>query len=125
MTQIEDAWIERPWMDVRRGDIVRPVGNQAAAARVIAAGPVMTWGVNDVQPLTPYERRDIQYNPGKYAGTYTSRWIELQPLAGGEPMRRQMFAALPVEIQLSVAEVRAIELLGGWGERLDADNLSS
>ncbi len=114
----ELIWVERTWVDVRTGDVVRPPGVDAVAT-VAVVGPVVAWGVNDVQPLNAYERRDIQYNPGRYAGSYAARKVVMAPLDSQPVVERQMRADAPVEIRMTRGEVAAIELLGGWGQRLD------
>lgn len=113
-------WFERTWMDVRAGDTVRPPGVEGADAMVTAIGPVVPWGVNDIQPLDAYQQRDIQYNPGRYAGTYAVRKATLQPhpIGDTQPITRDMKPDAPVEIEMTASEVRAIELLGGWQNRL-------
>lgn len=113
-------WVERTWVDVRQGDIVRPPGVEGADAKVTAIGPVVPWGVNDIQPLDAYQQRDIQYNPGRYAGTYAVRKATLKALAdqASAPMTRDMKPDAPVEIEMTASEVRAIELLGGWQNRV-------
>lgn len=113
-------WFERTWVDVRTGDTVRPPGIDGADAMVTAIGPVVAWGVNDIQPLDAYQQRDIQYNPGRYAGTYAVRKATLQPhpIGDAQPITRDMLPDAPVEIEMTASEVRAIELLGGWQNRV-------
>lgn len=112
-------WVERTWVDVRQGDIVRPPGIEGADAKVTAIGPVVAWGVNDIQPLDAYQQRDIQYNPGRYAGTYAVRKATLLPVSDDvHSMTRDMKPDAPVEIEMTASEVRDIELLGGWHNRV-------
>jgi hypothetical protein len=111
-------WVLRTWADVRAGDFVRPPGVEEATAEVLSIGPVLEWHVNDAQPLNDFQRRDIQYNPGRYAGAYSVRHVTMRGL-NTEPMTRDMRPEAPVEIHTTAAELRAIELLGGWSARLD------
>lgn len=117
----QPEWFERTWVDVRAGDTVRPPGVPLAVALVLLIGPVVAWGVDDIQPLDAYQQRDIQYNPGRYAGSYATRRVTMQPHPIGDSpaSTRDMKPDAPVEIELTPSEVRAIELLGGWRNRLD------
>jgi hypothetical protein len=112
-------WELRTWVDVRAGDFVRPPGVDAATAEVLSIGPVLEWHVNDAQPLDDFQRRDMQYNPGRYAGAYSVRHVTMRGV-NTEPMTRDMRPEAPVEIHVTATELRAIELLGGWAARLDA-----
>jgi hypothetical protein len=116
---ITDAprWELRTWADVRAGDFVRPPGVEAATAEVLSIGPVLEWHVDDAQPLDDFQRRDIQYNPGRYAGAYSVRHVTMRGL-NTDPMTRDMRPEAPVEIHTTAAELRAIELLGGWAARV-------
>lgn len=110
------TWVTRTWVDVREGDVIRPPGIDGAEAKVAAIGPVVAWGVNDLQPLDAYQQRDIQYNPAKYAGSYAVR----RATFGDPPITREMKPGAPVDIRVSLAEAKAIEALGGWAERVAA-----
>jgi hypothetical protein len=116
MTELP-RWVLRTWADVRAGDFVRPPAVEEATAEVLSIGPVLEWHVNDAQPLDDFQRRDIQYNPGKYAGAYSVRHVTMRGV-NTEPMTRDMRPEAPVEIHTTAAELRAIELLGGWAARV-------
>jgi hypothetical protein len=113
-------WELRTWVDVRTGDFVRPPGVEEAAAEILSIGPVLEWHVNDAQPLDDFQRRDMQYNPGRYAGVYSVRHVTMRPELTDARMTRDMRPEAPVEIHSTAAELRAIELFGGWAARLDA-----
>lgn len=92
----EWVWVKRLWRDVRQGDIIRPVGMPAHAARVEAI-----------------ERH-----------TRTVRRVTLLPgcddtTAVRDPFTRDV--SNPdgaIEIHLTRGEVAAIEALGGWSARM-------
>lgn len=107
------VWALRTWADVRAGDTVRRPGSSEHEARVVSIGPVNEWHVDD-RGLTPSQARNAQFRPGEYARVWRERSIELDPpvpAPGVDP-------ALAVEIRVTAAEMAAIELLGGWENRL-------
>lgn len=127
-------WILRTWVDVRRGDVVRMPGQKSTAAEVMEL-TTLNWHVNDRPPEQKegesdeaYAKRveafnrDVQYRPNEHAGEWTARPVTLRPLAAGDPAIRHRIPnvnpAAPVEIRLTRAEVDAIELLGGWAQRV-------
>jgi len=120
-------WVLRTWADVRRGDVVRMPGQEATAAEVMEL-TTLSWHVNDIPPegMTPEEAerfaRDVQYRPNEHAGEWTARSVTLRPLSADDPAARHRIPnvnpAAPVEIRLTQAEVDAIELLGGWAQRV-------
>lgn len=90
------VWVERTWRDVRQGDIIRPVGMPAHAARVEAI-----------------ERH-----------TRTVRRVTLFPGCDETTAVRDSFTrdvSNPdgaIEIHLTRGEIAAIEALGGWSARM-------
>ncbi len=117
------TWVTRTWADVREGDVIRPPGVEGADARVAAIGPIVAWGVDDLQPLDAYQQRDIQYNPSKYAGTYAVRRatfvrVDEHARTVDPPITREMKPDADVDIRVTLAELKAIEALGGWAERV-------
>lgn len=117
------TWVTRTWVDVREGDVIRPPGVEGADARVAAIGPVVAWGVDDLQPLDAYQQRDIQYNPAKYAGSYAVRRATFFSVGENAktvdpPITREMKPDAAVDIRVTAAELKAIEALGGWGNRV-------
>ena len=111
------VWTERTIIDVRQDDVIRPVGSsESQAARVTAIGPVCAWHVDHGAGS------DAQYRPNEHRSEWSSRRITLQPLADPDasPLAPEhgMRADFPVLIRTSVAELRAIEALGGWGHRI-------
>jgi hypothetical protein len=122
-----DMWVLRTWADVRRGDVVRMPGQEATAAEVMELA-TLGWHVNDIPPAnaTPEQAaafaRDVQYRPNEHAGEWTARPVTLRPLAADDPAIRHRIPNVnpgaPVEIRCTQAELDAIELLGGWSQRV-------
>lgn len=120
-------WVLRTWADVRRGDVVRMPGQEATAAEVMEL-VTLGWHVNDIPPenATPEQAerfaRDVQYRPNEHAGEWTARPVTLRPLAADDPATRHRIPNVnpgaPVEIRCTQVELDAIELLGGWSQRV-------
>jgi hypothetical protein len=111
------VWTERTIADVREDDVIRPVGApESQAARVMSIGPACAWHVNHGAGA------DAQYRPNEHRSEWSARRITLQPLADPDaaPLAPEhgMRIDFPVLIRTSVAELRAIEALGGWGNRI-------
>jgi hypothetical protein len=114
-------WILRTWADVRRGDTVRlPHYRQAttvikdryippAATKEEARAERGYWHVVPA----PKHWDDHAVRPGEC-------WVVFQ----GETEPRNMDPAKPVEIELTPAEVQAIEAIG-WENRLTLDEMST
>ena len=128
------VWVRRTWADVRRGDVVRMPGQEATAAEVMEL-ITLPWHVNDIPPAQlPYEpdhayaervkafNKDVQYRPNEHAGEWTARPVTLRPLAADDPATRHRIPnvnpAAPVEIRCTQVGLDAIELLGGWSQRV-------
>ena len=121
------AWVLRTWADVRRGDVVRMPGQEGTAAEVMEL-VTLEWHVNDIPPAnaTPEQAaafaRDVQYRPNHHAGEWTARPVTLRPLAADDPATRHRIPNVnpgaPVEIRCTQVELDAIELLGGWSQRV-------
>lgn len=129
-----DIWVLRTWADVRRGDVVRMPGQDATAAEVMEL-VTLGWHVNDRPPAQNqgepdhvYAERvkafnkDVQYRPNEHAGEWTARPVTLRPLAADDPAARHRIPNVnpgaPVEIRGTQVELDAIELLGGWSQRM-------
>jgi hypothetical protein len=127
-------WVLRTWADVRRGDVVRMPGQEATAAEVMEL-VTLGWHVNDRPPAQnqgepdhAYAERvkafngDVQYRPNEHAGEWTARPVTLRPLAADDPATRHRIPNVnpgaPVEIRCTQVELDAIELLGGWSQRV-------
>jgi hypothetical protein len=127
-------WVPRTWADVRVGDVVRMPGQEATAAEVMELA-TLGWHVNDIPPTQlPYEsdhdyakrvkafNKDVQYRPNEHAGEWTARPVTLRPLAADDPAARHRIPNVspgaPVEIRCTQVELDAIELLGGWSQRV-------
>jgi hypothetical protein len=128
------TWALRTWADVRRGDVVRMPGQDATAAEVMEL-VTLKWHVNDRPPAQnrgepdhAYAERvkafneDVQYRPNEHAGEWTARPVTLRPLAADDPAARHRIPNVnpgaPVEIRCTQVELDAIELLGGWSQRV-------
>lgn len=113
---MEILWVERTWVDVRDGDTVRPPGQSAAAAVVLSASPVLAW---HAAPGAS------QYRPNESPADWSAIRVVLESIDGRtriEPPHGVKPDAA-VEIEVTRAELRAIELLGGWGCRLGVTDL--
>lgn len=127
-------WVPRTWVDVRVGDVVRMPGQEATAAEVMEL-VTLGWHVNDIPPAQlPYEsdhdyaervkafNKDVQYRPNEHAGQWTARPVTLRPLVAADPATRHRIPNVnpgaPVEIRCTQVEIDAIELLGGWSQRV-------
>jgi hypothetical protein len=107
-------WVERTWMDVRVGDIIRPPGQSAHEATVIACGPVNHWHAAP---------NASQYRPNESPAEWSSIRVVLnRARADGtqEPFEPQygMKPDAAVEIQVTRQELAAIEACGGWANRI-------
>jgi hypothetical protein len=103
-------WVPRTWADVRQGDIIRPPNAGAYRAVVTALGPVNHW---HAAPGAD------QYRPNESPLEWSAIPVTLQP-EQGPPYTPEhgMRPDAGVEILMTPAELRAIELLGGWSERV-------
>lgn len=111
----QPQWIARTAEDVREGDLVRLPAAPDLHARVVFAQP-LDWHVrpgghghrarfDDV----PLEHRRVSLRL-EYAGVKRD--------AEGRPALMELPATTSVEIQLIPSELQAIELLGGWENRI-------
>lgn len=122
--QCEHLWVTRTWIDVRQGDAVRMPGTEASAL-VTRCGPVNHWHVNDVPPagMSDEQRerfvRDVQFHPENHRAEWSSIPVTLE-VAPGQTYTPDhgMRPDAPVEILTTRGELAAIELLGGWANRL-------
>lgn len=105
---VEDAaeagWVPRTWADVRAGDRVRMPGTNVTADIFSA-----------VHIRHHTDPRSSEYHPRPLDWDSVHVRFTVTPNSGGT--LRMMNPAAPVEIELSPAEVQAIELLG-WENRL-------
>jgi hypothetical protein len=103
-------WVARTWADVRQGDIIRPPNAAAYRAVVTALGPVNHWhAAPDANAYVPNE------SPLEWSAIP----VTLQP-EQGPPYTPEhgMRPGAGVEILMTPTELRAVELLGGWSERV-------
>ena len=119
------VWVERTWMDVRQGDIVRPVqspsrrDDEQHAAIVEAIGPVNHWHASP---------NASEYRPNESPLEWSAIRVTLKPLAKPGDENGTMGASFTpehgmrpdagVEIKVTRAELAAIEALGGWENRM-------
>lgn len=108
---VECVWVERTWSDVRQGDVVRPPGVEQHEATVTAIGPVCAWHVNpDSHPRWPTPME------------WQARAVTMIPLGKGEESAftppNGVDPGASVEIGVTRGELAAIEMLGGWKERV-------
>lgn len=105
-------WFERTWLDVRTGDMVRLLGTENTAyVRHAVHDPVHRgWHVDP---------RSSEYRP--VAMEWAAVHVEL---TAGQQHDAAVLGVLdmnpgkPILIQLTQSEVDAIELLGGWSQRV-------
>jgi hypothetical protein len=104
-------WVPRTWADVRQGDVIRPPGAGAYRAVVTALGPVNHWHAHPSAN---------QYRPDESPLEWSAIPVTLQP-EQGPPYTPEhgMRPDAGVEILMTPAELRAVELLGGWGHRIE------
>jgi ketosteroid isomerase-like protein len=96
----EWVWVKRPWRDVRQGDVIRPVGMPAHAARVESIAR-HTRAVRRVtmQPWDTSAYADPENQPAQFTRDVNN--------PDGE-----------IEIHLTRGELAAVEALGGWSARI-------
>lgn len=117
----EYVWVERTWVDVRQGDVIRPAGqtDEAHAARVVTIGPVNRW---HAAPGAS------QYRPNESPMEWSARAVTLAPIlvnAGRASSvthtpQHGMRPDAAVDIKVTRGELAAIEALGGWHNRIEA-----
>lgn len=111
----EYVWVERTWVDVRQGDVIRPAGqtDEAHAARVVTIGPVNRW---HAAPGAS------QYRPNESPMEWSARAVTLQPIEKGVTFSPEhgMRPDAAVDIKVTRSELAAIEALGGWRNRIEA-----
>lgn len=109
----EMTWVARTWVDVRQGDIIRPLGqtDETHAAIVAEIGPVNHWHA------APNAN---EYRPNESPLEWSARRVTLEPLGGGSAFTPEhgMKPDAGVEIKVTHAELAAIEALGGWENRV-------
>lgn len=112
----EPQWVARTWTDVRVGDRVRVPGTEITARvqaiyRAPQEDPVgRTWHVVPSAETGPWAHKtDVVIQPGQLGVLFQDE----QPHQAHVLMRN-----VPVEIELTPAEVAAIELLG-WHNRVE------
>ncbi len=116
------TWVERTWRDVRQGDVIRPAGPEDVVSRhealVVMLGPVNHWHA------TPDAN---EYRPHESPLEWSSVPVTLSPIRGagqgGEDVQpftppNGMNPDAPVQICVTRGELAAIEMLGGWGQRV-------
>lgn len=116
---VEYVWIERTWVDVREGDVIRPAGQATDehAAEVVKIGPVNHW---HAAPGAS------QYRPNESPLEWSARAVTLLPLkAPGGDADASTFTPphgmrpdAPVDIRVTRGELAAIEACGGWKNRI-------
>lgn len=117
----EFVWVERTWVDVRQGDVIRPAGqtDETHAARVVTIGPVNRW---HAAPGAS------QYRPNESPMEWSARAVTLAPIlvnAGRASSvthtpQHGMRPDAAVDIKVTRGELAAIEALGGWHNRIEA-----
>jgi len=113
----EFIWVARTWVDVREGDIVRPVqppsrrDDEQHAAIVTEIGPVNHWHAAP---------NASQYRPNESPLEWSARRVTMESLDGGRTLTPEhgMKPDAGVDIKVTRAELAAIEACGGWSERV-------
>jgi hypothetical protein len=108
----QPQWVERPWVDVRAGDTVRPPGQEEHRTTIASAVHLP----RHVHPATETSRYPA---PAEWKQII----VRMQPLADFGPIAetKRLEVNNPsasVEILLSPSELAAIEALGGFANRL-------
>jgi hypothetical protein len=98
----EPQWVPRTWQDVRQGDRVRLPGTDVTAS--VTSVVMLPWHVHPAAD---------PYHPERHK----CEWIAVRVRFAEDGKARDMDPAKPVEIELTPAEVAAIELLG-WENRV-------
>lgn len=106
-------WVPGTWVDVRQGDLIRAPGHPGSEATVVSIGGVNRWHA------APNAN---QYRPNESPAEWSAIPVTLAAL--NDPTGRTfspehgMRPDAGVEISLTPAELSAIELLGGWQNRI-------
>lgn len=114
----EMIWVERTWIDVLEGDIVRPpsswpgaMKDETHAAIVAEVGPVNHWHASP---------NANEYRPNESPLEWSAIRVTLKPLDGRPTFSPEhgMKPDAGVEIKVTRAELAAIEACGGWANRI-------